>query len=384
MRKYYYKDSAGQQQGPLKLEKLKGIGIVASTPVWYDGLEKWTTADQVDELRPLLVVPVVPVATVETPVVDIDKTSGDTKITEQETIVVAEPAPVLSTAEPVVTTTTVKSTTTVTSTPLRTAASSPNRSTAWLSYVLGILILAAVGYFIYQDMEKNEPGSTSIVLGENTTNTADEKTQEVVPVTPEPSTENTVPDDTTVVTTTTTDPTTTTSLTTNTSDPAAKKAEEDKKKLLAAKKKAEDDKKKLLAAEAKKKEEEKKKQLAAQAARETEMRNNWPRYITIGQLNFEKDDDGIKAFPVTVHNGMPVALDKVTVRVDYLKKEGKVVHTETYLLNNIPAKASQNILAKNNKKAKKANVYIISATSRQLHFCYPVNSGNATDPYYCN
>lgn len=80
--------------------------------------------------------------------------------------------------------------------------------------------------------------------------------------------------------------------------------------------------KKQLAAEAKKKEEEKKKLLAAQAlaAKEMEMRNGWVRYVTLGSFTTEGDDK-VKPFTIPVYNGFNVAVDKVTLRVDYLKKE---------------------------------------------------------------
>ncbi|MBS1921016.1 MAG: DUF4339 domain-containing protein, partial [Bacteroidetes bacterium] len=40
---FYFMDSAGVQQGPLKLSQLAGK-INAQTQVWYDPLPKWTTA----------------------------------------------------------------------------------------------------------------------------------------------------------------------------------------------------------------------------------------------------------------------------------------------------------------------------------------------------
>jgi GYF domain 2 len=46
---YYYADNHGQQ-GPFTLEQLKSRPIQAITPVWYDPLPEWTTADKVPGL----------------------------------------------------------------------------------------------------------------------------------------------------------------------------------------------------------------------------------------------------------------------------------------------------------------------------------------------
>ena len=113
-----------------------------------------------------------------------------------------------------------------------------------------------------------------------------------------------------------------------------------------------------------------------------EMRNGWVRYVTIGSFTTEGDDK-VKPFTIPVYNGFNVAVDKVTLRVDYLKKE-KIVATETLVLGTIPAKSGSNIQATGNKKGKSANVYIVGASSRALHFCYPSTGGKAGDQYYCN
>jgi len=53
-RLYYYKDAAGQQFGPIKLDVLKTKNLTPGMPIWYDPLPKWTTADEVAELQSFL------------------------------------------------------------------------------------------------------------------------------------------------------------------------------------------------------------------------------------------------------------------------------------------------------------------------------------------
>ena len=43
MKKYYFKDSAGQQQGPLKLDKLKARGSMLKLP---SGMKDWKNGPQ--------------------------------------------------------------------------------------------------------------------------------------------------------------------------------------------------------------------------------------------------------------------------------------------------------------------------------------------------
>ena len=50
---FYFMDSAGVQQGPLKLSQLAGK-INAQTQVWYDPLPKWTTAGEVAALKQII------------------------------------------------------------------------------------------------------------------------------------------------------------------------------------------------------------------------------------------------------------------------------------------------------------------------------------------
>jgi len=54
MIKRYYLHNGTEQQGPYDIEDLKQKGIQNQTPVWYEGLSEWTTADQIEELKDLL------------------------------------------------------------------------------------------------------------------------------------------------------------------------------------------------------------------------------------------------------------------------------------------------------------------------------------------
>ncbi|HMK24849.1 MAG TPA: DUF4339 domain-containing protein [Chitinophagaceae bacterium] len=359
MKKYYFNDGTSQQ-GPFTIEELKGKNISPETPVWYDGLPDWTTAGQLEELRPIFVHTPPPFHAATVPVAEV------------KPVATTKPAAVTAPATP---------------------ARSAKKSTAWLSYVLALVVLGGVGYLVYQDMEKNK-GNTNSTTTMMTSATDSTGTTTMQQTTTEQATStmtsagdtaktetitvaNTEPVTTTPATTTAnaTQPATvtTTKPTATKPTPAEIKAKQAEAQKL-AQKKAEEEKKKLQAAQA----------ALAAAAKEKEYRNNWPKYITFGKLDYNTKGDGIDAFNVPVFNGTNAMVDKVTVRVDYMKKDKKVVKSETIFIYNIPPGSGLNGKAPEYKKGNNIKVFITGVTSRKLHFCYPANNGNPGDPYFCN
>src|SRR5665213_1716347 len=59
MRKYFVHDSQ-KEKGPFTIEELSSENITAETPVWYEGLESWTMAGNVNELKSLFIKKVAP------------------------------------------------------------------------------------------------------------------------------------------------------------------------------------------------------------------------------------------------------------------------------------------------------------------------------------
>ena len=53
MKKYFLHNGA-EQQGAFDIEDLKTKNINKDTPIWYEGLDNWTTADKIDDLKELL------------------------------------------------------------------------------------------------------------------------------------------------------------------------------------------------------------------------------------------------------------------------------------------------------------------------------------------
>lgn len=399
MQKYFLNDGSGQQ-GPFSLEELKDKNLLPTTPIWYDGLEKWTTAGELPELKDILVHMPPPFeaskpAVTETPV---------TTPPVAETTVTVSSEPVVTIVEkPVETVVAAAPAQPMSSTPIPAAAPpSHKKSTAWISWAVGVLLLGGTGYYIYQDIEKNKDntGTAQMVtptsdtaakapvenggMTSTTTNNADTAS---TPATT-PATDATTPANTPATDATTPTATTTPATTPATTTPATTPGASDKDKAAAAAKAKADAAAKAKAdaiAKAKADDLKKKQQAAtaAQAAKEAMMRNNWPRYITIGNIDYKSKDDGLDNFLIPVYNGTDAVLDRVTLKVDYLKKEGKVIKTEIITVDNVPTHGGKNANAPENKKARKVNVYITGISSRGLHFCYPTNNGNAADPYYC-
>jgi hypothetical protein len=466
VQKYFYKTSTSQF-GPVSLDELKTKSITADTPIWYDPLPKWTTAGQVNELKPIITIPVLEEKKIESkpmPVAETVTVAAATTATIElkeepriETVITPEPItekkeskvetpvmasapvlekkeePILATAvveapvkvaipvievkeEPkpqpkpveapaaIVTPVVVEPAPVVAPAPAATApapAVKPSRpphkkGPAWVTYTLSALVLAAAGYFVYQDMEKNKgaevagvqvSGNQPVIVppsnsGANNgnipvnSNDPDQSTNQV-PLTDTISTVNSATVVRDPATTLTTTPTTKTVTTTNKNLTKAQ---------LQAQKKADDEKKKKAIDDKIKAD-----QLALQqanaksAAKDAEVRNHWPNYITFGKIDYEAHTlSGIKAFDVPIFNGTNATIDQVTIRIDYIKKGGDIHKSETIVIRNLAPKSGMNGKAPSSTRGNKVNVYITGISSRQLHFCYPVNNGNSADPYYCN
>lgn len=52
MKKYFLHNGI-DQQGPFDIEDLKSKNIDKETPIWYEGIPDWTTAEKIDELKDL-------------------------------------------------------------------------------------------------------------------------------------------------------------------------------------------------------------------------------------------------------------------------------------------------------------------------------------------
>lgn len=53
MKKYFYSDGK-EKHGPLSLEELKQEDISKETLIWFEGLDDWTPAKELDEIKPIL------------------------------------------------------------------------------------------------------------------------------------------------------------------------------------------------------------------------------------------------------------------------------------------------------------------------------------------
>lgn len=53
--KKYYLHNGTESSGPFDIEELKAKNITKQTPVWFEGMEKWKTAGEIEELKSVFV-----------------------------------------------------------------------------------------------------------------------------------------------------------------------------------------------------------------------------------------------------------------------------------------------------------------------------------------
>ncbi|WP_281239916.1 DUF4339 domain-containing protein [Flavobacterium praedii] len=53
MKKFYIMNGQNQE-GPFEIEQLKLLNIKKDTPIWFQGIENWTTAEKVEDLKSIL------------------------------------------------------------------------------------------------------------------------------------------------------------------------------------------------------------------------------------------------------------------------------------------------------------------------------------------
>lgn len=387
MQKYYYNDGVSRL-GPFTIEELQAKNITAETPIWYDGLANWTKAGELEELKSILT-QAPAAATVIAAEVKVEEASDPIK-NEASPAVAAEAATAAASAA-------VAETQTAPSPVKEMKAVKPGKkSTAWVSWVFGLIVLGGTGYFVYQDMEKNKGGgserpglssaSDSTALHQYVEQTSQNNATETNPANP-------ATPDTTAATADVNAVAPTQDNTKLAPPPPAAVAPSKNNPKQPANTKPTATTAKAQQAEAQKAaqqkaEEQKKQQAAAQAAlaKEKDYRNNWAKYISVGKLDYKmkEDDGGIDPFNVPVANNTGAMLDKVTIRIDYWKKDKKVVQSETITVYNIPSGTILNGKAAGYKKGNNAKAVITGITARKIHFCYPGNSYAPDDPFYCN
>jgi hypothetical protein len=54
--KYYFYSENNEKKGPVTLEEIKSLRLKDNCKIWYDGLPNWVNANDVEEIKPFLVV----------------------------------------------------------------------------------------------------------------------------------------------------------------------------------------------------------------------------------------------------------------------------------------------------------------------------------------
>lgn len=276
MTQFYYHDGQ-QEQGPFDIEQLKSKDLKKDTPIWYEGLDSWTTVSEVEELTKLFAVKPTP-----------------PPLKKQSEQSYASSVPVTEQTE-------IK-----------------KRSSIIPIIIGGLIIIGAIaGWLIYQNSKNND-----------TIDSLQEKVSS---------------QDQTIST---------------------------QQQVLTNQQNADAEKQRIN---------------EANTEKNMNFRNNWEKYITI--QNSEPTIDytlgGISEFAIEVTNQTTYMLDQVDIYVQYIRKNGELYQTKTVTILNVPPGSMANGIAPASVNGIKINCSIEKIVSKNMHFCYPENNGNPSDPYFC-
>lgn len=79
MKKYFLHNGI-ESSGPFDIQELKTKRITQNTPVWFDGMENWSTAGKIEELSNLFVVNPPPISPSTSPTPKVEKKKAPNKI----------------------------------------------------------------------------------------------------------------------------------------------------------------------------------------------------------------------------------------------------------------------------------------------------------------
>lgn len=349
MKKYFFK-SNDVEQGPFTIEELISKNLPPETLVRHEDAVEWFAINSLNEFQ--------------------------TQITSQ--INVATPPISSSTA----------SSTTNASTPVekQTTATATNskKKTASISWIILLMALGGIGYFVYQNLVQGKSGTVSTdakadsaALNNYLQETAGQNNAEK-DMTASDSSSSMPQSDLSEK-----NAETNTAISEKPADKNKNTPGNTKTTANTTKQKTES----LTAKQKQEQEEAKKKQQAAEAAamaKAKEYRNGWSKYLTLGNMDIHSNgDEGIAPFVIPVSNKTNATIEKMVLRVDYWKKDKKVVGSENVTLYNIPAFSVMNGNAAGYKKGTKAKVIITNIIARKINFCYPGSSFTPDDPFYC-
>ena len=72
MKKYFY-SNGGDKEGPLSIEELKIKDIGPDTLIWYEGLDDWTSAIEIEEIKFILELNPPNISSTEDSIIEINK-----------------------------------------------------------------------------------------------------------------------------------------------------------------------------------------------------------------------------------------------------------------------------------------------------------------------
>ena len=72
--KKYYLHNGTESSGPFDIEELKSINITKTSPIWFEGMDNWKTAEAIPELNELFTVnpPPFPLSEISAPITEVE------------------------------------------------------------------------------------------------------------------------------------------------------------------------------------------------------------------------------------------------------------------------------------------------------------------------
>lgn len=130
------------------------------------------------------------------------------------------------------------------------------------------------------------------------------------------------------------------------------------------------------------------KKVKAEAEMKT-YRMNWEKFITTVPNDYkQKDIGGIDDLKVLVKNNSPYTIDKVVVKVSYVKANGSNYQTEIMEFDNIEPNTNKELFAPKSDRGVKVNCSILSVRSDAMNLCLDKREKGfarktGEDPYLC-